>query len=216
VSRPLVVWGAAGHAAVVADIVRQRGDYEIRGFLDDVDLARRGTPFGGSRVLGGRDELSLLKADGVDHLLVAIGDCDARLRLAEIARTHGFVLAQAIHPRAVVAASVEIGGGTVVCAGAVVGTGVRLGENVIVNTSASVDHDSVIEDGVHLSPGARTGGRVVVGRAAVLGMSATVVSDVRIGEGTRVGAGAVVLEDMPPRVVAYGVPARVVRERDDG
>jgi UDP-N-acetylbacillosamine N-acetyltransferase len=215
-SVPLVIWGASAHAAVVADIVRQCGEYEIRGFVDDIDPSRRGTSFCGNRVLGGRDELAPLKASGVAHVLVALGDCDARLRLAEIARAHGFALARAIHPRAVVAPGAEIGGGTVVCAGAVLCTGVRLGENVIVNTSAGVDHDSVLEDGVHLSPGARTGGRVVVGRAASIGMSATLVSGVRIGERSVVGAGAIVLEDIPPGVVAWGVPARIVRERDDG
>jgi len=33
-----------------------------------------------------------------------------------------------------------------------------------------------------------------------------------VGPGTLVGAGAVVLADLPPDVVAYGVPARVIRK----
>jgi acetyltransferase EpsM len=216
VKTPLVVWGASAQAAMVADVVRLGGEYEIRGFLDDVDLSRRGTAFEDATVLGGREQLSVLRSEGIEHLLVAVGDSDARLRLADAARDHGFQLAIVVHPRAVVAAGVEIGGGTAVFAGSILSPGVRLGENVIVNTAASVDHGSVLEAGVHVSIGARIGGRVVVGRAAFIGMGAAVVTGVHIGERSIVGAGAVVLKDVPPGVVAYGVPARVVRERRDG
>jgi maltose O-acetyltransferase len=45
-----------------------------------------------------------------------------------------------------------------------------------------------------------------------LGTRATVLKGVRIGKGSVVGAGAVVTDDVPPRSVVFGVPARVVRE----
>jgi acetyltransferase EpsM len=83
---------------------------------------------------------------------------------------------------------------------------------VIVSTGATVDHESVVEDGAHLSPGVRLAGRVHVGRGAWLGLGAAVIDEIRIGARTVVGAGAVVVRDLPPGVVAFGVPARVVRE----
>jgi PglD N-terminal domain len=39
----IVIWGAGGHALVVADIIRLRDDYELVGFLDDVNPERAGT-----------------------------------------------------------------------------------------------------------------------------------------------------------------------------
>jgi maltose O-acetyltransferase len=45
-----------------------------------------------------------------------------------------------------------------------------------------------------------------------LGSGVIVCPGVSIGEDTVVGAGAVVTEDLPARVVAAGVPARVLRE----
>ena len=42
------------------------------------------------------------------------------------------------------------------------------------------------------------------------------IHEVTIGADTVVGAGAVVLGDLPDRVVAFGVPARVVRDREPG
>ena len=207
----LVIWGASGHAKVVADIVRLQGEHEIHGFLDDQDPAAEGRAFCGSRVLGGRERLDELHAQGVSHVLFGFGDGAARLRLAALVRERGFALARAIHPRAVVAGDAVVGAGSVIAAGAVIGPATTLGENVIVNTLAGVDHDCAIGDGAHVCPGARLGGWVEVGERAWIGIGATVRDRARVGAGTIVGAGAVVIEDLPDDVVAYGVPARVVR-----
>ena len=207
----LVIWGASGHARVVADIVRLEKTYEIVGFLDDLNPRRAQTEFGGAVVLGGKEQLDVLPRQGVNHLIVAVGDCQARLRLAALARASGFRLATGLHPRATVAADVHIGEGTVITAGAVITPGASVGENVIINTCASVDHDCVIADGVHLSPGGHLASNVLVGRAAWIGIGATVIDGVRIGAGAVIGAGSVVLHDIPDGVLAYGVPAKVIK-----
>jgi acetyltransferase EpsM len=211
----VVIWGASGHALVVADILRLEGR-EVVGFIDDIAAERRGQSFAGARVLGGRECLDSLRADGVHAIVIAVGDCAARLRLADVVRQHDFELIHAVHPRAVIAAGVALGAGTVVCAGAVVNPGSSIAENVIINTSATVDHECVIADGAHVGPGVHLGGRVRVGRAAWVGIGATVSDRVVIGAESVVGAGAVVLNDVPRRVVAFGVPARVVRDVDEG
>jgi acetyltransferase EpsM len=196
---------------VVADIVRQRGDYSLVGFLDDLSPHRKGTELAGLPILGGRESLPLLRQAGVHHLIVGVGDCPARLRLAEHASAQGFLLATAVHPKAIVADDVPIGPGTVIAAGAVVNPGARIGENVIVNTAASVDHESVVESGAHVSPGAHLAGRVTIGRATWIGIGAAIIEGIHVGAHSIVGAGAVVLTDIPDSAMAYGVPARVVR-----
>ena len=55
---------------------------------------------------------------------------------------------------------------------------------------------------------------VSVGDGAWLGAGVIVCPGVSIGAGTVVGAGAVVARDLPPRVLAVGNPARVVRPLD--
>jgi UDP-N-acetylbacillosamine N-acetyltransferase len=208
----LVVWGASGHALVVADIIRAEREFEIVGFLDDLDPARAQGAFGGSTVLGGRQELPRLREQGVQNVIIAIGDCRTRLELAAVARSHGFLLARAIHPSAVLAQDVEVGEGTVIAAGAVINPSVRIGHSVIVNTSASIDHECIVGDGVHVGPGVRLGGRVSIGNGTWLGIGAVVRDHVVIGERSIIGAGAVVLSDIPAGVVAYGLPAKVVRD----
>jgi UDP-N-acetylbacillosamine N-acetyltransferase len=209
--RKLVIWGASGHALVVADIIRSAGAYEIAGFLDD-DPGRRGLTFCGSHILGGRDELKAACKDGITHAIIAVGDCFARVSMAVLARREGFDLATAIHPRAIVASDVLPGAGTVIAAGAVVNPGACLGDNVIVNTCASIDHECVIEDGAHICPGVHLAGRVRIGRMTQVGIGSAIKDRVRVGQGTVIGAGSVVVSDLPDGVVAYGVPARVVRD----
>lgn len=52
---------------------------------------------------------------------------------------------------------------------------------------------------------------VVVEDGAWLGAGSIILDGVRVGEGAVVGAGAVVTRDVPPRTVAVGAPARVVK-----
>src|SRR4051812_8289813 len=98
----IVVWGASGHARVVADIVRLNGG-EVVGFLDDVNPDRHGTTFCGSQILGGSEKLKTLKQNGVDQICLAIGLGRARLELSQRAEQCGFSLVTAIHPKAIVA-----------------------------------------------------------------------------------------------------------------
>lgn len=207
----IVIWGASGHALVVADVVRLEGKYEIAGFIDDVDPQRAN--FHGGPILGGREQLDRLRESGVEYLIVGVGDCAARLQLADIAREKGFTLASAIHPRATIADGVEIGDGTVVVAGAVINPGSSIGSNVIVNTCASVDHECVIEDGVHIGPGVNLGGNVLVGRGSWIGIGAKIKDGVSVGAGAIVGAGAVVLRDVPAKTLVFGVPATVQEDK---
>jgi UDP-N-acetylbacillosamine N-acetyltransferase len=207
----LVIWGASGHARVVADIVRLQGEHELVGFLDALHPERRGAEFCGASILGGAEELETLHAQRVDAIICGMGDGPARLWAAEQVRAHGYRLATAVHPRATIARDVVLGAGTVVAAGAIVNPAAVIGENVVINTGATVDHECVVGDGAMIGVGAHLAGSVTVGRAAVVEIGTIVAARLAIGEGTVVGAGSLVLHDVPAGVLAYGRPARVVR-----
>jgi UDP-N-acetylbacillosamine N-acetyltransferase len=157
--------------------------------------------------------LAALWSEGIRWLFIAVGDCDARLKIALQVQEHGFRLATLCHPRAIVAADAKVGEGTLIAAGAVLGPGTIIGNQVIINTAATVDHECIIEDGVHVCPGAHLAGCVRVGRGAWIGLGTNVKDDVQVGAHSIVGAGSLVLKDIPEGVVAYGVPAKVVSPR---
>ncbi len=58
-------------------------------------------------------------------------------------------------------------------------------------------------------------GEVRIGDGVFIGMGAVIAAPITVGEGAVVGAGSVVVQDVPPRTVVAGVPARKVGERGE-
>lgn len=216
VKQKLVIWGATGPALIVADIIRLCGEFEVVGYLDNLLPQRKNEAFGGAKVLGGEEELDPLLGAGVRHMVFAFQNNQARLRLGETAKARGFELVRAIHPTASVASDVIIGAGTVVRAQSAIGPETRIGENCIIGYGVMVSHTCWVGDGAHLSSGVNLAGGVKIGRGTWIGIGATVTDPCQVGEHSIVGAGAVVTRDIPDRVVAYGVPAKVVRSVEAG
>jgi sugar O-acyltransferase (sialic acid O-acetyltransferase NeuD family) len=209
--RMIVIWGAGGYAMCVADVIRLHDDFELVGFLDDVNPDRAGTTYFGSKILGGREQLEPLLKQGVGSMILGFGNNASRLTVGELVRSMGFQLATALHPRCVISAGVPVGAGTVIRAGAVVEAGASIGENVIIGACASVGHGSVLEDGVRVNAGANVAGNVTIGRATTIGTGVAIKDRIHIGANTLIGAGAAVVRDIGDGVVAFGTPARVAR-----
>jgi len=205
----VVLFGASEHARVVADIARRAGCDVVA--LVDEDRARRGLD--GVPIL--HDAREAAQQYGDAHWCVSVGDNHTReavvARLREIAPSLRF--AALTHPGAVVARDVEIGEGTVVMAGAVINPGTVIGKHCIVNTGACIDHDNRLEDFSSVAPRVATGGKVTIGHGAAVCIGACIQHGVAIGEHTVIGAGSVVLRDVPASCVAFGVPCKVIRNR---
>jgi sugar O-acyltransferase (sialic acid O-acetyltransferase NeuD family) len=204
--KPLCIFGAGGHGKVVLDAACAMG-LTVDFLVDDVPAAA---------TLNGVPVMATHQADwqaqAVFEFLVAVGDNANRASLYRELLAKGGVPINVIHPRAVISPRAALGKGVFVAAGVVVNPEARIGDNVILNTSCSVDHDCVVGDHVHLCPGVRLAGEVNVGALTLVGTGACILPRVRIGERSVIGAGSVVNRDIPPGVVAYGVPARIHRK----
>ena len=115
---------------------------------------------------------------------------------------------------------VEIGAGTHVqprCQFSAYEGPIRIGQRVeIAPNCAFYSYDHQIQPGqpVREQPVTTRGG-IEVGDDAWLGYGVVVLDGVKIGKGAVVGAGAVVTRDIPENGIAAGIPARVVKMRDD-
>ncbi len=116
-----------------------------------------------------------------------------------------------VHPSAVVPVSTAIGRGVHISPGVVVAPHAGLGDFVVLNRSCSVGHHTALGDYVSVNPGATISGVCRIGRDVTIGSGATVLDQISIGAGSIIGAGSVVTKAIPSGVVAYGVPAKVVR-----
>lgn len=209
----ILIIGAGGHAQVVADILMQAhesGEPVLPvGYLDD-DVSLHGKELLGLPVLGMIDQ----RGDfSYDRLIVAIGHNATRKQIIDQLREQGESFVIARHPTATIAPDVSIGDGTMICAGVIVNPGNIIGSGVILNTGCTVDHHNQIGDSSHIAPGVHTGGEVHIGEGTLVGIGAMVLPRCHIGRWSVVGAGSVVTSHIPDYVVAVGVPARVIKER---
>ena len=209
---PVFIWGATGPALVVEDILNQNDQYEIVGYIDNLNPNRKGEPFGCATVLGGEEVFDALAPRGVTRAIIAFANGKAKLQAAARLRSKGFSLITAIHPSASVARTARIGAGTIVRAQAVVGPNAGVGENCIIGYGAIVSHDCVVADGCHLSSGVNLGGNCR-SRVRVLDRNRRHAPSIHelLGRTRFWALDTVATRDIPGSVVAFGVPAKVVR-----
>ena len=213
----IVIIGSSGHAKVIIDIVEQEGRYKIAGLLDRHRKVAEQTL--GYQVLGQEEDLPQLTArHSLRGAIVAIGDNFIRSKVAahvrEVCPDLPFV--SAVHPKASIAKNVSVGEGSVIMAGVAVNPCCSIGRFCILNTNSSLDHDSVMQDFSSLAPRATTGGNCRIGSYSAVGIGAVMINGILIGEHTVLGAGSIALTNVDSFKLAYGTPARVIRDRKPG
>ena len=203
----LVIIGAGGHARSVMDIALQSANYEILGCIDPFPGEVLGKP-----IIGKDEDLSTLFIQGVRHIFVAIGDNVRRERLYDQAISLGFEPVNIISQSAIVSPRAHLGTGICIMPGSVVNVNTVIEDNCIINTHCSIDHDCHIGKSSHIAPGVTLSGTVRIGEGVHVGTGASLIDKVSIGDWSYVGGGAVVIDDIPSGVMAYGVPAKVIRK----
>jgi acetyltransferase-like isoleucine patch superfamily enzyme len=109
-----------------------------------------------------------------------------------------------------IGARVGISGGSICAATRVtIGADTMIGANVtIADTDFHSLHPSHRHDPDHPSIASR---EVIIGRRVFIGTNCIVLKGVTIGDNTVIGAGSVVTRNIPPNVIAAGVPCRTLR-----
>jgi len=188
----LAIVGAGGYGRLALDVLIASGfESWVIGFYDDAHAVLpdkvRGFP-----VLGDVGVLkSMLSVEAV-HVVVAITDNVARLRLANSIRALGAQFFTAVHPASYASTEATIGDGSVLAAGAVVHPDAAVGSHCYLGPGAVVDRDAVVGAGAWVSAGAVVGPGARVGARAVLGQNASVGRRASVEENAEVAALSVV------------------------
>lgn len=211
--KKLYIIGAGGFGREVLWLVKRINKavpaWEMAGFLDDNELFH-GTLQDGHPVLSGCSYLKDLREDV--YVVVAIGSARGRRKVVEKLMEYEKVhFATLVDPSVLCSEYVEIGEGSILCAGTILTTDIVIGKHVIINLDCTVGHDAVISDYVTIYPSVNISGGVTVGEASELGTGANLIQGKKIGERAIIGAGAVVINDIVDDCTAVGSPARVVK-----
>jgi sugar O-acyltransferase (sialic acid O-acetyltransferase NeuD family) len=204
--------GAGGFAREVLDtidIINKHTDEAIEpiGFVYDNGNEDAGKLIHGIPVLG---ELSHLKKVDLNEirLVAAVGRPVWRRKMVEEAKKMGGQFISIIHPTVTLSKWAKIGNGAIMQRFCIVMPEVVIGDFFISNGFVGIGHDAVIGDYVQMNPHVVISGGTIIGNDVFIGVRATVLP-VRIGDGAVIGACALVTKDVPPNVMAKGMPAKV-------
>ena len=174
----------------------------------------------GKTVIGDWDELKAIlyaNDDSIDYYDV---ENDCRNSAVPMLDLKG--INARIEPGAIIRDRVEIGDRAVIMMGAIINIGSVIGEGSMIDMGAVLGGRATVGKNCHIGAGTVLAGVVepasatpVIEDDVMIGANAVVLEGVRVGKGAVVAAGAVCVEDVPAGAVVAGVPARVIKMRDE-
>ena len=209
-----VIIGAGTYGEVYLAYLQESG-VDIVGFLDD-SPALQGTDVKGVPVLGTISSLETLSAThGVEAVYCPIGNNKLRVKFLQYAKELGYKTPNYIHPSVIISPNVTIGEGVYILLGSSVMPYTTIKDYVMISMNVGLAHHSVLEEGVFLSTGCNFGASIHAKKYAYCGISSTIMTGIKeLGEDCLIGAGAVVIRDVPDGAVVAGVPAKVIKYKE--
>ena len=216
--QPIAIYGGGGFAREVAWLVEACNQsaplYDLVCLIDD-NTANHGKILNDIPVMG-LEEARIRFPSAL--VIGGVGTPRTRQLLMEKSAAAGFGFATIIHPRVERSRWIEIGTGTVICAGNILTTNIVLGQHVQINLDCTIGHDVVMGDyttcapGVHVSGCVKFGKRVYVGTGAVI-INGTEEHPLVIEDDVVIGAGACVTKSVSSGLTVVGVPAKPLPNR---
>lgn len=206
----IVILGAGGHAKSLIDTITAQGKYEITGLVSQEGASVLSYP-----VLGDDTILEQLYKSGIQNAAMGIGytgNGNTREQLYLKLKKIGYKFPPIIDPQASIGKNVQIGEGTFVGKRTVINAESRLGNLSIINTSAIIEHECVIEDYTHVAVAAVVCGNVRIGKSCLIGANSTIIQGIHITDNVVVGAGGTVIKDIGNCGVYVGSPARRTKD----
>ncbi len=185
--------------------------------------------YGAAQVFGAGDKIVFGDWNELGPILAANADSIADIVIENDRRNSALPLLDLkeiparIEPGAIIREQVEIGPNAVIMMGAILNIGAVVGEGTMIDMGAMLGGRATVGKNCHIGAGAVLAGviepasatPVIVEDNVMVGANAVVLEGVRIGANSVVAAGAVVLSDVPPNSVVAGMPARVIKQKDE-
>lgn len=211
--KKIFFWGGKAKAKIIQKMILNEDSKDVEISIIYDPLIKE-LPFeSSSKFISSPNELKLALAD-ITHFIMCNGGEHgyARYKIANELKKLGLKPVDVISPHAILDDIKQKGEGLQAMPGAVVHKFSIIGDQCIINTNATVDHDCIIGNGVHVMGGASIAGQVEVGDFSTIGTNATVLPNIKIGKCSYIGAGAVVNKNVNDYEVVVGVPAKKIKK----
>jgi sugar O-acyltransferase (sialic acid O-acetyltransferase NeuD family) len=203
----LFIYGAGGHAKVVATAAFETNSYEKIYFLDS---AKKNFKFSEkSAIFSLNPEDDLLTSSVDAQSIIAIGDSNIRMKIALESINDNFISIQS--PNSYLSQFSKISEGVFISAGAMINADSFIGPHAIINTGSVIEHECKIGSFSHVGPNAALGGNVELGSNVFIGGGAFVNPNLSICNDVTVGSGSVVINDISEPGIYAGVPANKIK-----
>ena len=179
------------------------------GLIRDVHL-REITPYNFD--LSVFDELSIER----DAIFVAL-DCRAnnfsRLEVYGALKARGFEFVKLISSQASIAADCKISENSLIAAGVVVGSKVKIGYNTVINSSSVIDVAAKVGNSAYLGQSVRVGAEALIGDFTTIGSGIVLESAIKIGKQSIVDKQGRYCSDVKDKtfyLTEYAEPIRII------
>lgn len=200
----VVIFGTGGFAREVACVLHDLGRGTQLAAFHEPDHVHE------SRTLLGVPVLPQSEFDpGAHRAVVGIGSPAIRQKVVEELPS-GTEFDTLIHPTVVMSEWVEVGVGSILCAGSVLTCQITLGRHCHLNLNCTVGHDCVFGDFCTVAPGTNISGNCSFGDRVDVGTQAAFRQNVSVCDDVQIGMGAVVVKDIVAPGTYVGIPAKKV------
>jgi sugar O-acyltransferase (sialic acid O-acetyltransferase NeuD family) len=210
-----VIVGAGTYGQVYAKYLSD--EYEILGFVDD-DPKMLSKKVVGYDVLGTVQSLldGKLCLSSEVSVFVPIGNNETRCRLLSELRSKTFKTPSFIHKTVNMDDSTKVGNAVYILPSCSIMPYVEILDDVMISMGVNIAHHVKIEAGCFFSQGTNIGASMTIQEQAYVGIASTLMTGVKcIGKNSLIGAGAVVIRDVPENAVMAGVPAKVLKYKNN-
>ena len=116
-----------------------------------------------------------------------------------------------IHPTAQIHGDdVEIGPGSIICAGSIITTNVKIGKHAHINLITTIGHDCVIGDYFTTAPGVQISGNEKIGNRVYFGTRSCIKQKLTICDDVIIGMNAGVVKNITEPGTYIGTPAKKI------
>ena len=113
-----------------------------------------------------------------------------------------------IHPSVIFSKYIDVGKGSIICAGSILKCNIKIGKHSHLNTNSTIGHDCNINDYFTSAPNVCIAGNCTIDKHVYFGTSSMIKQGLNVTNNVTIGMGAVVTKNITNSGIFIGNPAK--------